>query len=135
MTLAEVVMAMGVAGLATTGVVNGYIFCAASAEKSALSLAASARAVERMEQTHAATWSTSGSTIIDQLNATNFPTEVVTLDLPSAKGIITYATNFTEISTISTNPPLRRIHVDCVWSYRGSSLVFTSSVETCRSPE
>jgi hypothetical protein len=135
MTLAEVAMAMGVAGLAIVGVVNGYIFCGASSEKSALSLAASARAVERLEQTRAATWSPSSYPPVDQLNQTNFPNEVVTLDLPSSGGIITHATNFTQITQISTNPPLRRIHVDCVWSFRGSALLFTNSIETCRAPD
>jgi hypothetical protein len=134
-TLAEVVIALGVAGLAVMGCVNGYMFCGASAEKSALSLSASTRAVERLEQTRAATWSPSSYPPVDQLNQTNFPNEIVTLDLPSAKGVTTLATNFTQISQISTNPALRRIHVDCVWSYFGSALLFTNSVETCRAPD
>jgi hypothetical protein len=135
MTLVEVAMAMGVAGLAVAGIVNGYIFCTQSATKSALSLAAGARAIERLEQTRAASWQNSSSPPVDQLVASNFPPEVVTLDLPAASGIITYATNYIQISQISTNPPLRRIRVDCVWSFRGSATLTTNTIETCRAPD
>jgi hypothetical protein len=136
MTLVEVAIAMGVAGLAIAGVVNGYIFCTQSAAKSALSLAAGARAIERLEQTRAASWHNASSPPVDQLVASNFPPEVVTLDLPaSASGIVTYATNYTQISQISTNFPLKRIRVDCVWSFRGSKSLNTNSIETCRAPD
>ena len=40
MTLAEVVVAMAISGLAIAGIVGGYFFSSVSAEKSALSLAA-----------------------------------------------------------------------------------------------
>jgi type II secretory pathway pseudopilin PulG len=134
MTLVEVVFALAISGLAIAGIVSGYIFSVDSAQRSALSLAASGRALERLEQTRAATWEISSFPPIDQLQSSNFPIEVVTLDLPWAGSTVTSATNITQISQIATNPPLRRIHVDCVWSYNGNQLL-TNSIETCRAPD
>lgn len=135
MTLVEVAMAMGVAGLAIMGIINGYMFCTQSARESALSLAASARAVERLEQTRAASWQTSSYPQVCQLVASNFPPETVTLDLPSANGAITYATNYITISQISTNPPLMQVRVDCVWSFPGTAKLQTNTIQTCRAPD
>ena len=134
MTLLEVVFALSVSGLAIAGIVGGYIFAVGSSQRSALSLAATARATERLEQTRGASWVVSSYPPVDQLQPSNFPAEVVTLDLAWAGTAITTATNFTQISQISTNPPLRRIHVDCVWRFNRSELV-TNSVETCRAPD
>ena len=49
MTLIEVVVAISISGLAVAGIVSGYVFSVRSGEKSALSLAANARAMERLE--------------------------------------------------------------------------------------
>jgi type II secretory pathway pseudopilin PulG len=133
MTLVEVVVALGLSGLTVAAIVSGYVFSTRLAEKSALSLAADARAMERIEETRSATWDTSSWPVVDQLVATNFPVKTVTLDLSGSGTGITYATNFTQISQISTNPFLKRIRVDCVWLFGGSQLV-TNSIETCRSP-
>src|SRR5208282_9480 len=46
MTLVEVVFALAVSGLAIAGIVSGYVFAVGAAEESALSLAASGRAME-----------------------------------------------------------------------------------------
>ena len=133
MTLVEVVVALGLSGLTVAAIVSGYVFSTTLAEKSALSLAASARAMERIEETRSATWDTSSWPQVDQLVATNFPDKTVTLDLSGTGTGITYATNFTQISQISTDPLLKRIRVDCVWLFNGSLMV-TNTIETCRSP-
>ena len=130
----EVVFALAVSGLAIAGIVSGYVFAVGAAEESALSLAASGRAMERLEQTRGASWQVTSYPQIDQLQQTNFPNEVVTLDLPWAGTNTTTATNITQITQISTTPPLRRIHVDCVWRFNGSQLL-TNSIETCRAPD
>ena len=134
MTLVEVLVATAVSGLAMGSLVGGYIFCSASAEKSAISMAANARAMERLEQTRCALWNTSTYPVTDQLAATNFPTEVVTLDLSGAGTGVTYGTNYTVISQVSTSPQVRRIRVDCVWQFRNGQ-IFTNSIETCRAPD
>jgi len=134
MTLFEVLVALAISGLAVAAIVNGYTYSVASAERSALSQAASARASERLEQIRASTWQVSTTPPVDQLAATNFPAEVVSLDLAGTGNNLTYATNFTWITQLSTNPPLRSIRVDCVWTFDGTRLL-TNTIETCRAPD
>jgi type II secretory pathway pseudopilin PulG len=134
MTLIEVVVAMGISTVAVAAIITGYIFTVTSAEKSSLSLAASAMASERVEEVRSAQWDTSSFPPIDQLVSTNFPDQVVTLDLSGSGQGVTYATNLTQISQISASPPLRRIRVDCVWAFKGGQLI-TNTVETCRAPD
>jgi type II secretory pathway pseudopilin PulG len=134
MTIFEVVVALGISGLAVAAIVNGYIFCVTSAEKSALSLSANNRAMQRIEEMRSAKWDISTWPVIDQLVSTNFSNSVVTLDVSGSGSAVTYATNFVTISQISTNPPLKRIRVDCVWNFKGSHLI-TNTIETCRSPD
>ena len=134
MTLVEVVVALAISGLAIGSIVSGYIFSATSAEKSALSLAANARAMERIEEARSAAWDTGSSPPVDQLVATNFPDKVMTLDLSGSGTGVTYATNVTQISMIAGASPLKRVRVDCIWSYKGGQL-FTNTIETCRAPD
>lgn len=133
MTLAEVVIALSITGLAVGGIVSGYAFCTASAEKAALSLAASARAMERLEETRSAQWITANWPVVDQVNAANFTNKVVTLDLSGDGQGVTSATLQTQIVQISTNPPLKRIRVDCIWRFKG--VLVTNTIETCRAPD
>ena len=134
MTLVEVLIAMAISGLAVAAIVGGYLFATTSAEKSALSLAANASALRRIEEARCARWIISMYPVLDEVVSTNFPDTVVTLDLSGSGSTATFATNRTLISQISTNPPLKRVRVDCIWSFRGSKL-FTNSVETCRAPD
>jgi type II secretory pathway pseudopilin PulG len=134
MTLMEVVLAMAISAVAVAGIVSGYIYSATSAQRWALSLAANTRAMERIEEVRSAVWSTTGEDPSDQVMATNFPIKVVMLDHSGSGTGVIYATNFTTISRISTDPPLKRIRVDCVWAFRGSELL-TNTIETCRAPD
>jgi Tfp pilus assembly protein PilE len=134
MTLAEVVVALAIAALAIVGIVNGYTFCCRSAERSALAQTANAKALERLEQTRGAKWDVTSWPTVDQLVATNFPAQIVVLDRSGSGAALTYATNLTQISQISSNPPLKRIHVDCIWRFNVTQLV-TNSIETCRAPD
>lgn len=137
MTLAEVVVALAIASLTVLGLVDGYIYSTVGAEKASLSLAANTRALERLEDTRAAIWNVSGWPVVDQLVATNFPTEVVILDLSGQGAGITYGTNYTAITQVSLAPQLRRVRVDCVWQFRSAqfSSLFTNTVETLRGPD
>jgi type II secretory pathway pseudopilin PulG len=134
MTLVEVVVALAISGLAVGAIVSGYLFSAISAEKSGLSLAANARAMERIEETRSATWDTASVPAVDQLVSSNFPNKVMTLDVSGTGSGITYATNFTQITLVSASPPLKRIRVDCVWNFNGSKML-TNTIETCRAPD
>lgn len=133
MTLIEVVVAMIITGLAVGGIVTGYTFCTNSAEKASLTLAANARAMERLEEVRSAKWDLSSWPIVDQLVATNFGNKVVTLDLSGTGVGATMATIRTEIAQTSTNPPLKSIRVSCIWAFKGDSI--TNTIETCRAPD
>ena len=134
MTLIEVIMSLAITGLALGGIVNGYVFCAMSSEKAALSLAANARAMERIEETRSAKWDTASWPVVDQLLATNFPNKIVTLDLSGSGVVDTKATIQTEITLISVSPSLKRIRADCIWQFKGGQWI-TNTVETCRAPD
>ena len=137
MTLAEVVVALAIAGMMVGGLVGGYTYSTVSGQKARLSLAANTRALERLEDTHAAIWNVSGWPVVDDLVATNFPTKVVILDLSGQGGGITYGTNYTTITEVSLAPQLRRVRVDCVWRLqnRRFSTLFTNTVESLRGPD
>jgi type II secretory pathway pseudopilin PulG len=134
MTLVEVVVALVVTGLAVGGIVNGYTYCTNSAQKSALALAANARAMERLEEVRSARWDVSSWPAVDFLLTTNFPSKTVVLDLSGAGAVVIPATLTTEISQISTTPPLKRVRVNCIWAFRKGPPI-TNSVETCRAPD
>jgi type II secretory pathway pseudopilin PulG len=134
MTLVEVVVALGISGLTVGAIVAGYLFCVTSAEKSALSLAANAMALERLEQARSASWNTVSWPVVDQLVSSNFANTVSVLDLSGTGPGVTYATNITTIFQISTNPPLKQVRVDCIWPFSGNR-VYTNSIEMCRAPD
>ena len=134
MTLVEVVIALAITGLTVAGIVAGYIYCMTATVKAELVQVASARAMERLEEARSAKWDTSAWPVVDQLVATNFPDEVVSLDMPGSGSGGTSATIQTTISQISSNPSLRDIRVDCIWQFRGTELI-TNTIETIRAPD
>lgn len=137
MTLVEVVIALAITVLMVGGIVNGYIYCTTSAIKAELAQAANAKALQRIEEARSAQWNTSSSLAVDQLVATNFPVESVTLDMPGTDANGTSATIQTTITPISPTPfapPMRTIHVDCIWQFRGAEWV-TNSIETIRAAD
>jgi hypothetical protein len=133
MTLMEVVFAMAVGSLVMAGVASGFIQCMRQGEWSSYSLAANSLAIQKMEQTRAATWDRLGSPPIDEVTSANFPNDVQVLDVPISKTNIVYATNYTTIQSISLNPPLKLIRVDCVWRFMNRGL-FTNTLVTYRAP-
>jgi hypothetical protein len=134
MTLVEVVIALAITGLTVGGIVAGYICCTTAAIKAELVQAASARAMERIEETRSAQWDTSAWPVVDQLVAANFTNVVVSLDTPGSGSGGTSATIVTTISRISLTPPIRDIRVDCIWQFRGTEWI-TNTIETIRAPD
>jgi len=134
MTLTEVVVALFVTTLAILGIVQGYHYATNSAERAALYQAANARAMERVEETRSARWDLAAPTQVDQVVNSNFPPKSVVMDLSGSGAVATMATLFTEITQVSSNPPLKRVRVDCVWTNRGVQII-TNSVETLRAPD
>lgn len=134
MTLVEVVIALAVAGLTLGGIVEGYIYSTTAAVKAGLAQAANARAMERLEETRSARWDTASWPVVDQLQSTNFPDQVVSLDMPGSTSGGTSATIKTKIFQISATPPIRGIRVDCIWNFRGDEVI-TNTIESIRAPD
>ena len=133
MTLVEVVIALAITGIMVAGIVSGYVFCSTSTVKDSLYAAANAKASQRLEETRAAIWAPYRATPVDELVATNFLDEPVTLDLSATGAQPTMATVSTTISQISDSPPVRRIRVDCIWQFKDQNI--TNTIETLRAPD
>jgi Tfp pilus assembly protein PilV len=131
-TLTEVIISIAVTALAVGGMVSGYVFSVDRAEWSARSAAAQVLTSQRIEQTRAARWDTMAG--IDEVVTTNFPVEIIPLNMPSTSATGVLATNITTITLISQDPPLKIVRVDCLWSFlsRGP---FTNTLITYRSPD
>jgi type II secretory pathway pseudopilin PulG len=134
LTLVEAVLALAIAALTISGVATGYVFAAQQMEQAACSAAAESLALQRLEQARAAKWDALANPPVDELITSNFPVVIAALDLPVPRDQAHYATNTTTITTVSEDPPLKRIRVDCVWSFlsRGP---FTNTVTLCRASD
>lgn len=133
MSLTEVVVSIALGTLMFGGVVLSYIQSANRAEWSALSFAAQSLAWQRIEQTRAAKWDTQSWPPVDQVVESNFPPVVELVDVPFRGTNYLFATTYLTINTISTNPPLRLIVADVVWSFKGR--LYTNSALTYRAPD
>lgn len=135
-TLVEVVVAVLISGMLIGGIVYGYVTSARNAEWAAYSLAANSMAMQAVERARACQWDPWRWPAADsELQQTNFPVIVDILDVPqTSTGNPTFATNYVTISTISTNPPLRMIHAECVWQFINGR-VYTNEVATYRAPD
>jgi Tfp pilus assembly protein PilV len=133
-TLIEVVISMVIAGITISSIVAGYMFSARQLEQSACSSAAEFMARQRVEQVRSAKWDPLANPPVNELAGSNFPVVVSTLDIPVALNAPLYATNTTTITTVSTDPPLKMIRVECVWSLlsRGP---FTNTLTAYRAPD
>ena len=100
----------------------------------AVPLAAQSLASQSLEQSRAAKWDPKGYPATDQLVSSNFPLKVQILDIPMTGSNIVYATNITSISTVSVNPPLKMISVECIWRLLERGL-FTNTVVSYRAPD
>ena len=133
-TLVEVVISIAITGISLGAIVAGYIYSAKVAEWSAYSLAANSLAMQRLEQCRAAKFDVLTTPIVDELVQANFPNKPEILDLPRNGDNVTYATNYTTITTVSANPPLKMIRVDCVWPFKGQG-VYTNTFVTYRAAD
>lgn len=133
-TLVEVVISLAISAISIGAIVSGYVFSAKRAEWSAYSLAANSLAMQRLEQCRAAKFDVLTTPITDELTAANFPVISEILDIPRNGENVAYATNFTTITTISANPPLKMIRVDCVWPFKNNGM-FTNTLVTYRAAD
>jgi len=133
-SLVEALIASTIGAILFGGIVYGYIQSSRNAEWSAYSFAAQSLAIQRLEQTRASRWDPEATPVVDELNVTNFPASYSILDVPMTGSNVTYATNYTIISTISTVPPLRLISVESVWKFINGRF-YTNSIATYRAPD
>lgn len=134
-TLVEVVVSILVVGIMLSGLFTLYTQSAVRAEWSAYSLAGQMMALRGLEQTRAAKWDPRASPAVDELVAANFTKVVEALDLGPNGDRITYATNVVTIQTISANPPLKVISVECTWPFPRRNKTYTNSVFTYRASD
>lgn len=130
-TLAEVLIALGILGISLGGILTLYVQSAVRSDWSAHSVSAQMTALCGLEQCRAAKFDPRGSPPTDLLVSSNFPSRLYVLDVGTSVGTRTYATNTTTITTVSTNPPLKMVRVDCTWFYPRKGL-FTNTVLTYR---
>jgi type II secretory pathway pseudopilin PulG len=151
-TLGEVLVSFAILSLAVGGVVYGYVQVNRMAEFSSMSLAAQSYASQGLEQARSAQWdyvrwpnTNYGPGTGDELgfppsqNYTNLPPVVDYLDVPTT-GTPIFVTNFVTISYVLTslnpsNPPLRQIRSDCVWTYPMSGAICTNTAIGLRAPD
>ena len=133
-TLVETLIAMLIVGVTIGATVNGYILATNRAEWSAYSLAAHSLTMQKLEQVRAATWNLTGEFPVDRVLETNFPPVKSVLDMPISGSNFVMATISTTITTVSTNPALKLVRVDCAWPFRERG-IFTNTLVTYRSPE
>jgi type II secretory pathway pseudopilin PulG len=135
MTLVEVAVALALGCLIFATILMGYVQTSDKAEWTAYALAAQSLAMQGIEQAKGGKWDLSAWPPVDEAGLTNYSV-IETLDVPVSGGKPVYATNFIRISNATTNPPLREVRADCVWSlpardgsFRGP---FTNTAVTLR---
>ncbi len=133
-TLAETVISLALTGIMVTGIVSGFLQSAKQAEWSAYSYAAQSQALWHLEQVRSAQWDPYHFPVIDEVQQSNFPVRVEILDVPTSGNNITYATNRTTITPISTTPPIRLIEVETTWRFINRG-IFTNTVRTYRTTD
>ncbi len=139
-SLIEVMIGFVVFGLVMSGMIFGYVEANRIAEWSSQSIAAMSYASQGMEQLRAAQWcaeefvTANGVGTIDVLGPFYTNSQVDTLDIPTT-GVPINVTNYITISQISTNPPLRRLTSQVVWTFRLTGQLFTNTMVTLRAPD
>jgi Tfp pilus assembly protein PilV len=134
LTLAEVVTSLAITGLTVASLVSGYVYSGQQTERAVCSCAAEFMARKRVEQARSAKWDRLAYPPVDELVSTNFPVVVAPLDVPVSANCAQYATNITTISTVSDDPPVKMIRVDCVWSFQSRG-PFTNTIIANRAPD
>lgn len=132
--LIEVIMSVAISSISVGGIFQGYLMSSQRAEWLACSQAANSQASQRIEQVRAAKWDLQAYPVVDEAVGTNFPTLVTALDIPTVGNNQVYGTNVVTITTVSVNPPVRMITVDCVWRAVNRGVV-TNTISVYRSPD
>lgn len=130
--LVEVLVSSAVAAIVIGAIFAGYSQASYRAEWGAFNFAAQSLAAERFEQTRGCRWDRDAGT--NNLVSANFPPQVLPLDLPVNNQAI-FGTNYTVITDLSVNPPIKMVRVDCIWTFPRSGKNHTNSVVSYRAPD
>jgi type II secretory pathway pseudopilin PulG len=151
-TLAELLVSFLIFGLTISGLIYGYVQINYMAEWSSMSLAAQSYAAQGLEQAKSAQWdyvrwpnTNYGAGTGDELGFppwvgyTNLPPMINTLDVPTT-GAPIFVTNYVTITNIlsylnPSNPPLRQIRSDCVWTFPLTGILCTNTAVGYRAPD
>jgi type II secretory pathway pseudopilin PulG len=146
-TLIEVMIGFWIFGMVTAGMIYGYVEANRIAEWSSQSLAAMSYASQGMEQMRSAQWCAEEGNGVGTADAllpymkiqsdgswAYWTNQVDTLDIPTT-GAPIYVTNYIYVTSISTNPPWRRIVSQVVWTFRLTGQLFTNTIVTLRAPD
>src|SRR5208282_4330355 len=139
-TLIEVLVAFVIFGMVTAGMIYGYVEANGIAEWSSQSLAAMSYASQGMEQLRSAQWDAeeystgSGSGTTDVLGPAFSTNQVDTLDIPTSGALIN-VTNYITATQVSTNPPLKLLVSQVVWTFRLNGHLYTNTMVTLRAPD
>ena len=139
-TLIEVMIGFWIFGMVTAGMIYGYVQANRKAEWSSQSLAAMSYASQGMEQLRSAQWcaeefsTASGQGTTDVLGAYFQTNQVDTLDIPISGAPIS-VTNTMTATQLSTNPPLKLLVSQVVWTFQLTGQLFTNTIVTLRAPD
>ena len=128
-TLIEVAFASAIAALILAGMFEGYNMASHRAQFSACNLAASAAAMQRLEQVVANAWLPANNALL-----TNSGTRYANLCLPSANGNVINCTNTTLVTSIAASAPYAFVQVQCTWTFPTKTNVYTNTVAVLRAP-
>lgn len=136
--------------MVTGGVVSGYVLANRLALWSSLSLAAQSSASQGAERARAANWRprdyppATGPGTMDELPPGSGGAPVFTnvdyLDVPSkgnpdASDFDMWVTNYVWVSNVTTNPPLRMIRSDAIWTFPLTGQGYTNTVTLLRAAD
>jgi type II secretory pathway pseudopilin PulG len=143
-TLPEILIAFVIFGMATAGLIYGYVVANRMAEWSSMSLAAQSIASQGAERARAANWrprdfpptdelpvGTGGNAVITNVDFFDIPSK----GDPSAADFNFWVTNYVWVSNVSTNPPLRLIRSDSIWKFPLTGKAFTNHIILLRAPD
>jgi prepilin-type N-terminal cleavage/methylation domain-containing protein len=149
-TLMEVLVSFLIFGMATGGMLYGYVQANRLAEWSSMSLAAQSAASQGAERAHMANWRprdfppATGPGTMDELPPSAGALPVITnvdyFDIPTkgdpASGDFDlWVTNYVWVTNISTNPALRLIRSDAIWKFPYTGKVYTNTIILLRAPD
>ena len=153
-TLVEVLISLVILAVVMAGIIYGYVQANRMAEWSCMSQAAQACATEGAEQARAAVWipseiysgmsgASNGPGSPDELGPATPPKTLTPttniLDIPIKGDPTTNSTYWVidtvTLSDVSTNPPLRQIRSDAVWTFSPTAKKVTNTVILLRAAD